>query len=308
MKASGDVRIGISGWNYKPWRGIFYPEKLRQKDELNYAANTFRSIEVNGTFYSLQRPNTFQNWYDQTPADFVFTIKGSRFITHVRRLRNVETPLANFFASGVLALEEKFGPILWQLPPNFHYDDAEVFDNFFQLLPKDTEEAAALAERHEGWMKGRRLVRALHTTRLHHALEIRHKSFVVPEFIDLLRKHNVSLVCADAVEWPLLMDVTADFVYCRLHGSEVLYASGYDEKAIQVWAKRVARWAKGEEVNDGDHASPKPATKCANRDVYVFFDNDAKVRAPEDAKSLEKAVNQLLGVQKKENQSLKATA
>ncbi len=307
MKAAGDVRIGISGWNYKPWRGVFYPEKLRQKDELSYAASIFRSIEINGTFYSLQRPKTFQSWYDQTPPGFVFAIKGSRYVTHQRRLRNVETPLANFFASGIFALEEKLGPILWQLPPTFRFD-AEVIGNFLQLLPKTTEEAAELAERHEPWMQSRRLTRSIRSAPLRHSLEIRHESFVVPEFIDLLRKHNVSLVCADTVEWPLLMDVTADFVYCRLHGSEVLYASGYDEEAIQVWAKRVAGWAQGGEDPTGRQASPNPAPKCAKRDIYVYFDNDAKVRAPADAQSLEKAVNELLGVQKQENQTLKATA
>lgn len=307
MKTAGDVRIGISGWNYPPWRGVFYPKKLRQKDELSYAANTFRSVEVNGTFYSLQRPKTFQSWYDQTPPEFVFAIKGSRYITHQHRLRNAETPLANFFASGILALEEKLGPILWQLPPSFRFD-AEVVENFLQLLPKTTEEAIELAERHEGWMKDRRLARSIRSSRLRHALEIRHESFVVPEFIDILRKHNVSLVCADTVEWPRLMDVTADFVYCRLHGSEVLYASGYDEEAIRAWAKRVAGWAQGKEDQEGRHASPKPASKRAKRHIYVYFDNDAKVRAPGDAQSLERAVNRLLGVQKQENQELKATA
>jgi uncharacterized protein YecE (DUF72 family) len=305
MKTAGDVRIGISGWNYPPWRGVFYPEKLRQKDELAYAANIFHSIEVNGTFYSLQRPTTFQSWYDQTPAEFVFAIKGSRFITHLRRLRDVETPLANFFASGILALEEKLGPILWQLPPNFRFD-AQVIDNFLKLLPTTTEQAIDLAERHDRWMSSRRLVRAIHHSPLRHALEVRHQSFAVPELIDLLRAYNVSLVCADAVEWPLLMDVTADFVYCRLHGSKVLYISGYDEEAIQSWGKRVAEWATGK--NPGDHhASPKPAPQLERRDVYVYFDNDTKVRAPVDAQSLEKTVYRLLGIQKEENQPLKAT-
>lgn len=310
MKTAGDVRIGISGWNYVPWRGVFYPPKLRQKDELRYAANIFRSIEINGTFYSLKRPKNFEDWYQQTPPDFVFAIKGSRFITHMLKLRNAETALANFFASGILALEEKLGPILWQFPPNFQFNanTAEKIENFFEILPKTIAQAAALAEHHNERMRGRTFTHPTHNSRLRYAIEIRHESFAVAEFIQLLRRHNVSLCCADTVEWPLLMDVTADFVYCRLHGSEVLYASGYEEDAIKLWAKRVAGWARGCEDPTGRHACSKPAPKRTKRDVYVYFDNDAKVRAPADARALEKAVGKLLGIQKQENQELKRTA
>jgi uncharacterized protein YecE (DUF72 family) len=290
---TGTVRIGISGWTYKPWRGVFYPEKLSQKKELAYAASLFPSIEVNGTFYSLQRPTSFANWRDQTPDNFVFAIKGSRFITHMLRLRNIEQPLANFFASGLLALGPKLGPILWQFPPNFQFNP-ELLEEFFTLLPNTTQDATLLAQRHDERLKGRAFLDAGKRRALRHAIEIRHPSFVVPEFVALLRRYNVALVCADTVEWPLLMDVTADFLYCRLHGSEVLYTSGYSNQALDQWASRIAAWARGKEVTDGEHASPISARKRSTRDVYVYFDNDAKVFAPKDAKSLAARVNQLL--------------
>jgi uncharacterized protein YecE (DUF72 family) len=290
---AGRVRIGISGWTYKPWRGVFYPKKLRQKGELAYAASLFPSIEINGTFYSLQRPSSFATWARETPDDFVFSIKGSRYITHLRRLREVEQPLANFFASGLLALGAKLGPILWQFPPNFTFKP-DLLEAFFALLPADTHAAATLAERHDDRLNGSVYTDGGKRLPVRHAIEIRHPSFVVPEFVTLLRRYNVALVCADTVEWPRLMDVTSDFVYCRLHGSEVLYTSGYGDAALDVWAARVATWAKGGEVSDGDHASARPGRKRASRDVFVYFDNDAKVWAPKDAQGLAARVERLL--------------
>jgi len=277
-----EVRIGISGWRYKPWRGVFYPAELRQKDELSYASHIFRSIEINGTFYSLQRPSHFRLWYDQTPADFIFSLKGPRYITHILRLNGAQQALANFFASGPLLLKEKLGPLLWQLPPNFRFDP-ERLERFFAALPRSTREASALARRHDSKVKGRAWTRTDKDRPLRHALEIRHDSFRDPAFIKLLRRHKVALVVADTVEWPRLMDETADFIYCRLHGSEKLYVSGYTPKAISEWAGRVQAWtsgkkAKGERVGPGGRAVP--------RDVFVYFDNDAKVRAPADAQSL----------------------
>ena len=288
----GQIRIGISGWSYKPWRGVFYPEDLTQKKELAYAASQFSSIEINGTFYSLQRPSSFATWAEQTPPGFVFSIKASRYITHMLRLRNVEQPLANFFASGLLALGSKLGPILWQFPPNFQFNP-ELLEEFFALLPRDTYAAATLATKHDERLKGRAYIDSGSRRAVRHAIEIRHPSFVVPEFVSLLRRYNVALVCADTVEWPLLMDVTADFVYCRLHGSEVLYTSGYSDQALDQWAARVATWAGGGEVTDGDHASPKPARKRAARDVFVYFDNDANVFPPKDARALTQRVEKL---------------
>lgn len=295
MAAHGKVRIGISGWSYAPWRGVFFPEGLPQKQELSYAAGKFPSIEINGTFYSLQRPSSYAAWAAATPRGFVFAVKAPRYITHIRRLREVEKPLANFLASGVLRLGPKLGPILWQFPPSFRFDAARM-ESFFELLPRDTLAAAALARRHEK----RRLrhgawTRAGPRRRLRHAVEIRHDSFAVPEFVALLRRHRIGLVCADTVEWPRLMDVTADFVYCRLHGSEELYASGYDSQAIGRWARRVAAWARGGEPRGAERASDRPAPSRKRRDVFVYFDNDRKVRAPVDAQSLIERVHRLLG-------------
>jgi uncharacterized protein YecE (DUF72 family) len=292
-KKFGEVRIGISGWRYKGWRGVFYPKELPQRRELEYAARIFGSIEINGTFYSLQRPQSFARWADATPEDFVFAVKGSRYITHMLRLTNIRKPLANFFASGVLRLGRKLGPILWQFPPQFRFD-AKKIEAFLNLLPRDTASAQALARRHDKRVSGRSWLRIEENQKLRYAMEIRHPSFVDPEFITLLRRYNVALVCADTVSWPRLMDVTSDFVYCRLHGSEELYASGYDGKSLDQWAARVAAWARGGEPPDAERASNEPAPKRAARDVYVYFDNDAKVRAPVDAQGLIDRVANLL--------------
>jgi uncharacterized protein YecE (DUF72 family) len=292
-KKFGEVRIGISGWRYKGWRGVFYPQGLPRRRELEYAARIFGSIEINGTFYSLQRPQTFARWADATPEDFVFAVKGSRYITHMLRLANIRKPLANFFASGVLRLGRKLGPILWQFPPQFRFDPKKI-EAFFNLLPRDTATAQALARRHDKRVSGRSWLRVAENVKLRHAMEIRHSSFVDPQFIKLLRRYNVALVCADTVSWPRLMDVTSDFVYCRLHGSEELYASGYDGKSLNQWAARVAAWARGGEPADAERASNEPAPKRAARDVYVYFDNDAKVRAPVDAQGLIDRVANLL--------------
>lgn len=285
--AKGAIRIGISGWTYGGWRGVFYPKGLRQKRELAYAAEKFRAIEINGTFYGLQKPEAFGHWREETPPGFLFAVKGSRYITHMRRLREVETPLANFLASGVLRLGPKLGPFLWQFPPQMRFDP-ERFAAFFALLPRDTEEAAALAKRHDARVKGRAWLDPSGHRRLRHAVEIRHESFCVPEFIELLRKHKVALVCADTVEWPLLMDVTSDFIYVRLHGSEQLYASGYDAEALDEWAARVRAWAQGRDAPDGRRIGKPARPRKSGRDVFVFFDNDMKVRAPFDAAGLER--------------------
>ncbi|HWE76670.1 MAG TPA: DUF72 domain-containing protein [Stellaceae bacterium] len=290
---TGDIRIGISGWNYAGWRGVFYPPKLAHKRELAHASDAFPTIEINGTHYSLQHPEDFARWAEETPKDFVFAIKGSRYITHMKRLREPEAGLANFFAQGLLRLGPKLGPILWQFPPNFRFD-RERIEPFLALLPDDSEAALKLARRHDQRIAGRTWLKIDKKRKLRHAMEIRHESFVTPEFVALLRKYGVALVCADTVDWPLLMDVTSDFIYCRLHGSEQLYASGYDATAIAAWAKRVAAWAQGEEAPDGARASPRPAVKRTRRDVFVYFDNDAKVRAPFDAQALITAVDKRL--------------
>jgi len=279
------VRIGISGWVYAPWRGVFYPSGLPQREEVSYAARRFRSIEINGTFYRLQRPEHFARWRDQTPDDFVFAVKGPRYITHTLRLRDVEAPLANFFASGVLRLGPKLGPMLWQFPPSMQFDAAR-FESFLASLPRDARRARALACRHDAHMDGDDAAGVDIREPLRHAVEIRHESFRTPAFVELLRRHAVALVCADSVRWPQLMDLTADFVYCRLHGSRQLYASGYGDEALDRWAKRVRTWARGGEPSDADRVLPRTRPSARGRDVFVYFDNDVKVRAPADAASL----------------------
>jgi uncharacterized protein YecE (DUF72 family) len=288
-RASAQVRIGISGWTYKPWRGPFYPPKLPHHSELSYAADIFNSIEINGTFYSLQRPESFAKWFNAVPDDFVFAVKGPRFITHIKRLKEVRAPLANFLASGLLRLGHKLGPILWQFPPNFKFDEKRI-ESFFKQLPRDTEAAVALARRHDKRVSGRSWMKTDRERPLRHCMEIRNVTFQVPAFIQLLRAYNVALVCADTVEWPLLMDVTADFVYCRLHGSEVLYASGYDDEALDAWSRRVVDWSRGQEPADAERVSGPSPCKREGREVFVYFDNDAKVRAPFDAQGLMRRV------------------
>ena len=297
-KSAGAVRIGISGWNYPRWRGSFYPKGLRHEDELSYASKIFASIEINGTFYMLQRPETFARWAEATPQGFVFAVKAPRFITHIKRLKEAETPLANFLASGVLRLGKKLGPILWQLPPSFHFDAARI-EAFLALLPHDTRAAATCAKAHDRRMRGRAWLETDAKRPLRHALEIRHASFVDPAFIALLRKYRIALVCADTVAWPRLMDLTADFVYCRLHGSQELYASGYDASVLDEWAARAVAWARGGEPKAAERVIARTGPRRARRDVFVYFDNDAKIRAPIDAQGLEERVAALLGKRRK---------
>ena len=281
----GQVRIGISGWKYPGWRGVFYPAGLQQRRELEFASGIFPSIEINGTFYSLQRPEFFRQWAAETPDNFVFAIKGGRFITHMRKLLAIDTALANFFASGLLALGPRLGPILWQFPPQMKFDPAR-FEDFFKLLPRSTKAAARFARKCDDRMLSRAWFDVPRDSSIRYAVEIRHESFVCPEFIDLLRAYDVALVVADTVEWPLLMDATSDFVYIRLHGSEQLYASGYEAEAVELWARRVYAFATGSPA-EGAFAHTV-AARSRLRDVYVYFDNDMKVRAPFDALALQK--------------------
>lgn len=227
------IRIGISGWRYAPWRGEFYPPGLVQRRELEYAAGCFPTIEINGSFYSLQSPDSYTAWHDATPDDFVFAVKGPRYITHLKRLRDVERPLANFLASGVLRLGGKLGPMLWQLPPTLKFDEA-LIDAFLSALPRDTDAALSLARRRDvALMRGRSALAIDRNRPLRHALEVRHDSFLDRRFVQLLRRHRTALVVADtAGRWPYLEDVTADFLYLRLHGDAQLYVSGYSDDAL----------------------------------------------------------------------------
>jgi uncharacterized protein YecE (DUF72 family) len=281
------IRIGISGWRYAPWRGVFYPPDLPQRAELAYASRLFSSIELNGSFYSLQRPESYARWYAETPDDFVFALKGPRFLTHMKRLREPLVPLANFFASGVFELKSKLGPILWQFPARFAYDP-ERFRPFLELLPKSTGAALSLARRrNRQLMLGRSRLAIDDDRPLRHAVEIRSETFLKPEFVALLRQHDVALVVAEtAGRWPMPEDVTADFVYLRLHGDEELYRSGYGEAALERWAARIRAWHGGTEPADAAKIAPDRPARTP-RDVYCYFDNtDVKLRAPFDAQAL----------------------
>lgn len=282
---AGNIRIGISGWRYEGWRGPYYPEGLPQRQELHFASRQVTSIEINGSFYSLQPSSNYRLWYTETPADFVFAVKGPRFITHIKRLKDVEGPLANFFASGILRLKEKLGPILWQLPPSFRYR-ADTVENFLAMLPHDTVAAASVSRQSDHHLKSRPYRRVDENRPLRHALEVRNQSFVDPGFIELLRAYGVALVFARGKkEWPYMEDVTADFIYVRLHGDKEVYVSGYGPKALDRWAERLNIWHAGDQPRDAETVLETGPVR-AERDIYVYFDNDVKVRAPYDAMSL----------------------
>ncbi|HJU90959.1 MAG TPA: DUF72 domain-containing protein [Gemmatimonadaceae bacterium] len=265
-----DIRVGISGYNYPRWRGDFYPTTLRLKDWLRFASRAFNSIELNGTFYSLKSPDVFRRWYEETPDDFIFAIKGSRFITHNLKLRRAEGALANFYASGLLALEEKTGPFLWQLPATYRFDSQRI-DEFLRLLPKSSRDGARLARHHDDRLRRGALTRARGSLAYRHALEVRHESYFTPELYDLLRAHGCAFVIADTAEkFPYAEELTADFVYVRLHGSRQLYASGYTDDELDRWAERIREWT----------------SDSVRRDAYIYFDNDALGHAPHDARRL----------------------
>ena len=267
------VYVGISGYDYPRWGSHFYPEGLARREWLGYAGRAFNSIELNGTFYSLKSPAVFERWVAGTPArGFVFAVKGSRFITHNLKLRRAEGALANFYASGILALGRKTGPFLWQLPAGYKFD-AERIESFLRLLPRTSTAAEAIARGHDARLKRGALVTAAARVRYRHALEVRHPSYFHPEFYELLRKHRCAFVIADtAGKFGYAEEVTAPFVYVRLHGSQQLYVSGYTPAELDTWAARIRTWTA-----DG-------------RDVYVYFDNDAMVHAPFDALALAERV------------------
>jgi uncharacterized protein YecE (DUF72 family) len=269
MISPGRARVGISGYDYKPWRGRFYPAELPARRWLEYASHRFDSIELNGTFYSLKSPAVFQRWRDEVPAeDFVFAIKGGRFITHNLKLRRAEASLGNFFASGVLALGEHTGPFLWQLPATYRFD-AERLDGFLRQLPHDSRAAETVAAGHDARLRRGALVDADALVPYRHAFEVRHPSYFHDEFHALLREHRCAFVVADSAgTFPTDDVVTSDFVYVRLHGSQELYFSGYTDEELDAWAARIDRWRR------------------RGLDVYTYFDNDARGHAPFDAMRL----------------------
>jgi len=286
------IYIGISGFRYPHWRGPFYPPALPQRQELSYAAERFGSIEINGSFYSLQRPEYYLGWLEQVPPKYVFAVKGGRFITHMKKLRDVRVPLANFFASGMLWLGESLGPLLWQFPENMP-SDLPRFESFFELLPRTTQEAAKLAREHASrGADGVPRIGAERARPLRYAVEIRNPACVSEPFMKLLRRAGISWVIADtAGRFPYLEEVTAKFVYVRLHGDEKLYASGYSARAVQRWAERIACWSEGGEPRGAQRLLPAPSAR--KRDVYVYFDNDGSAHAPHDAQALQAALLQL---------------
>ncbi len=281
----GKIFVGMSGWTFDGWKGDFYPKGLSQKKELGFASRKVNSIELNGTFYSLQKPNTFQKWYDETPEDFVFAVKAPQYITHIRRLKEVEEPLANFFASGLLCLKEKMGQLLWQFPPNVMLKD-DRFEKFLELLPHNSKDAAKLAKKHGPKVKGRAYTKADSDLKVRHAFEFRHPSFQNPDFIELLRKHGVAVVFAHSgLKSPYNEDLTADFIYARMHGQEKQFKKGYDKDTLAWWADRVALWTTGKQPTDAQCVTDtKP--KASKRDAFIYFDDEAKEYAPFNAMDL----------------------
>jgi len=276
--AGGQVRVGTSGWRYASWRGDFYPRGLRQKDELAHLASRLNTVEINGSFYSLQTPESYERWRDATPDDFVFGVKGGRYLTHMLRLRDTERAMANFFASGVLLLGGKLGPVLWQLPERLEFDP-DLLERFCAMLPTTRRGAASLARRHDDKAKHTRIpgIPAGLDGVVRHALEPRHPSFGDDRAAEILRRHGVALVLADtAGRFPVFDHATAGFVYARLHGPEQLYWGGYDDDALHRWAALIRRQA---------------ACGSAPRDVYVYFDNDADGRAPHDAEAMARVLS-----------------
>jgi uncharacterized protein YecE (DUF72 family) len=275
--SSGRAWIGISGYDYPNWKDRFYPPGLRRREWLTHASRVFDSIELNGTFYSLKSPAVFARWKSEVPdRGFVFAIKGSRFITHNLKLRRAEGALANFLASGVLALGTTTGPFLWQLPTSYAFD-AERMDTFMSLLPRTSSAAALLSERHDDRLKRGALTTAAVPMAYRHAFEVRHVSYLCEEFYALLRRHGHGFVIADtAGTFAYAEEVTAPFVYVRLHGSRQLYVSGYTPEELDSWAVRIETWVR------------------AGLDVYVYFDNDARVHAPFDAIELRQRVDRRL--------------
>ncbi|MCI2238686.1 DUF72 domain-containing protein [Paenibacillus sp. TRM 82003] len=264
----GRVRVGTSGWTYAEWRGVFYPPGLPQRLEPEHVAARLPTVELNASFYALQRPQSYLSWAQRTPPGFRFSVKGWRAVTHERRLVDVQGALAGFFGSGVLALGEKLGAVLWQLPPSLRFDP-EVMARFCALLPRTTTAAAELAASRAIAPGTATSPGTVEERPLRHAVEVRHRSHESPELADVLRAHGVALVTADTGgRWPLLLEQTADFSYVRLHGSPELYVSGYGDAALEDWATRVQAWSAGE------------------RDVFVYFDNTMAARAPFDALAL----------------------
>ncbi len=286
---SGRLYIGVSGWSYDGWKGPFYPRDLPNTRRLHYASRRFSSLEINGSFYSLLKPSTYEAWCGETPAGFRFAVKGSRFITHNKKLKDPERPLANFLASGVLALQDRLGPFVWQLPAGVRFE-ADRLEAFLGLLPHDMRAARALARKHDERVTGRSRIPRGDNHRLRHALEVRHPSFLVSECVRLLRRHGTALVFADSGDWPYVEELTAGFVYLRLHGSPHTYASGYGRRRLDHWARRIRSWRAGRQPRDAHTITSRKPPRRQSRDIYIYFDNDQHAHAPRDAQRLQEVL------------------
>ena len=257
------IRVGIGGWVFKPWRGEFYPKELPQARELEHASRKLGTIEINATFYRTQKPDSFRKWAAETPDDFVFALKGPQFATNRRVLAEAGESIERFFASGVLELKSKLGPVLWQMAPTKKFDPAD-FAAFLALLP-----------------------RRLGDQTIRHAVEVRHESFLVPAFIELLRKFAVAVVVVESEKHSVIADVTGDFVYARLQRTSEAEKTGYPPRALDLWAKRARLWTGGGAPDDlATIAGPRPTQKNGPRDVFIYMISGAKVRAPAAAMAL----------------------
>jgi uncharacterized protein YecE (DUF72 family) len=280
----GKIRIGISGWSYAEWKGGFYPDDLGDDEQLEFAARVFDTIEINGTFYSLTNPESCRRWRNATRRGFKYAVKGSRYITHNKRLADTRPALANFFASGILEIGDRLGPILWQLPVNLQFDP-DGLDSFLEELPRDTQSAAELARHHDARVKDVSYGRT-QRHRLRHAVEPRHDTFLQPEAARIAQRHGVALCWSHSTEWPYFEEVTAGFVYLRLHGPDKLYASRYSDSDLDLWAQRIRAWNQGSQPDDAERISDVEPPSRRSRDVYVYFDNTAHGYAPDDARRL----------------------
>jgi len=262
MKGSGSIYLGIGGWNYEPWRGVFYPEKLPQAKELEYAASKLTAIEINSTYYGSQKPESFRKWAVATPAGFKFSVKASRFSTNRKVLAEGADSVKRFLNSGVTELGDRLGPLLWQFAPTKKFDEAD-FGSFLELLP-ETQDGL----------------------KLRHVVEVRHDSFRSPPFIALLRKFNVAVVCAEHATYPGIADVTSDFVYLRLQKGKDTIKTGYPPKELDAWAERLKIFAEGGVPKDLEQVDPKSQPKAVPRDVFAYVIHEGKVRAPAAAMEL----------------------
>ncbi|CAN5462639.1 DUF72 domain-containing protein [soil metagenome] len=261
-KVQGKIRVGIGGWTFEPWRGTFYPADVTQKRELEYASRHVTSIEINGTYYGSQKPESFRRWREETPDDFVFSVKGPRFATNRRVLAESGESIQRFIASGIFELGEKLGPLNWQFLPTKRFDHYD-FEAFLKLLPNEV---------------GGRPLR--------HVVEVRHESFKVPDFVALLRAYKIAAVLTDKAEFPAIPDVTAPFVYARLQGASETVETGYTAKALGLWAKRAHAWAEGKAPDDLDLIAPPEKKPPKSRDVYIYMINGFKPKAPAAAMAL----------------------